>query len=149
MRYVWISILVLVVGLIIGADLLWNGLFGTSMTGSVSASGPEIGNWTLTPDICRSGDRRNFFGVQLFSKHDSKLALLYVEDPIRGVVVSANVPGTDYAYRFSRKDCTTLDGSLQRGPLINYVRAINGNIDIDCQTNSAKLKGHLTFKNCD
>lgn len=148
MRYVWVLVLVLAVVIFVGASLLWNALFGVSLSGSLSASGQEVGDWVLTPDICESGDRRSFFGVRMFTSHDSRLAFVYVEDPLQGRGVTVNIPGTDSGYRFGGQACKVLDGSLQRGAMINQVRAVSGTIDVDCQTDGASLRGHLTFENC-
>jgi hypothetical protein len=74
MRYVWVLVLVLAVVIFVGANLLWNALFGVSLSGSLSASGQEVGDWVLTPDICESGDRRSFFGARMYTSHDSRLA---------------------------------------------------------------------------
>ncbi|HEY2040655.1 MAG TPA: hypothetical protein VGG95_13370 [Edaphobacter sp.] len=148
MRYLAILFLLIVV-LMAGAFMLWNKLFGTSVSGSVSATGPAVGNWELTPDVCRSGDRRNFFGIQMFSKQNKELSFLYVEEPARGNMISVNVPGTDHGYRFFQEDCAVLNGSLHRGPTINQVRSISGTVDVDCHTDDASVKAHLTFKNCD
>jgi hypothetical protein len=147
MRYVW-ALLALTIIVLVGANLLWNTLFGVSLSGSLSAAGPGVGNWVLTPDICESGYRRSFFGVRMFTSHDRRLAFVYVDDPMQGRGVSVNIPGTDSRYRFGEQDCKILDGSLQRGAMINEVRAISGAIDVDCQTDRASLKGHLTFENC-
>jgi hypothetical protein len=70
MRYLWVLLVVLAVTIMVGGGMFWNKLFGMSMSGTVSATCSAVGNWELTPDMCRSGDRRNFFGVQLFSNRN-------------------------------------------------------------------------------
>ncbi len=135
--------------LFFGGQMLWRSLFGTTMSGSVQAAGPEIGNWTLTPDICQSGDRRRYFGVQMFSSKDKPLAFVYAEDPINGGRISVNIPGAHSSYRLDARDCPVLNASLQRGPMINRVQAIDGSIDVDCRVDDNTLKGHLSFGNCD
>lgn len=147
MRYV-VGLLLLVAAIATGANLLWNALFGVSLDGSLGAEGSAIGNWALTPDICQSGDRRNFFGVQMFTTKDTRLAFVYGEDPLRGRGVSVNIPETKFNYRFGERDCKVLDASLQRGAMINQVRSVSGAIDVDCQTDGAHLKGRVTFENC-
>jgi hypothetical protein len=148
MWYVWGLVLVLTVVIVVGANLLWNTLFGVALSGSLSASGQDIGNWVLTPDICESGDRRNFFGVRMFTSHDNQLAFVYVEDPLKGRGITVNIPGTDSGFHFGGQACKVLDGSLQRGAKINQVWSVSGTIDVDCQTDGATLKGHVTFENC-
>jgi hypothetical protein len=119
-----------------------------SLSGSIRAEGSEIGNWALAPDVCESGFRQAFYGVRMFTSHDDQLAFVYVDDPIRGRHVTVNIPRTDRGYGFDQGDCRVLNGSLQRGPLINQVRALSGSIDVDCEAGENRLRGHLSFENC-
>jgi hypothetical protein len=148
MRYVWVLVVILTVIIFVGANWLWDSLFGVTISGSLAAAGPGIGDWVLTPDICESGHRRSFFGVRMFTSHDSRLAFLYVEDPLQGHGVTVKIPGTQSGYRFGDEDCKILEGSLQNGSIINDVPSISGTINIDCQTDQASLKGNLAFTNC-
>ncbi len=140
-RYAWLFIIVLAVAIGVGGNLLWNALFGTSISGSIQAAGPEIGNWAMAPDICQSGDRRRYYGVQMFSSKDNRLAFVYSEDPIDGGRLSVNVPGKEYSYRFRERDCPVLKASLQRGALINRIQVSDGCIAIDCPRDVYSLKG--------
>ena len=146
--YFWAAVGLLGVVIFVGADLLWNNLFATSIDGSIRAAGPQVGSWAFTPDICESGFRRSFYGVRMFSGHNDQLAFVYVDDPTRGRSIEVKVPGKDYGYRFYEQDCQVLDASLQTGSLVNNVRAIGGTIDFDCQTQGGSLKGSLKFVNC-
>jgi hypothetical protein len=148
LQYVWIAIVLTGVLLFIGAHALWDSLFGTSVSGSMRAEGSDVGSWVFAPDICESGFRRSFYGVRMFSSHDSQLAFVYVDDPTRGHSVEVKVPDKDLGYRFFEQDCKVLDAALTSGAVINSVRAISGTIDIDCQTPGGSLTGHLKFENC-
>jgi hypothetical protein len=94
--YVWAAAGLIVVVIFIGADLLWNALFATSIDGSIRAAGSQVGSWVFTPDICESGFRRSFYGVRMFSSHDGQLAFVYVDDPTRGRSIEVKVPEKDY-----------------------------------------------------
>jgi|ERR1700722_15860593 hypothetical protein len=61
----------LLLGIFVGANLLWDSLFGTSISGSSVAEGSEIGSWVFAPNICESGFRRSFYGVRMFSSHEA------------------------------------------------------------------------------
>ena len=119
-----------------------------TISGSVHAEGREIGSWTLTPDICESGFARAFFGVRMFSSQDKQFAFVYSEDPARGLHISVNIPNTDQGYGLGPADCPVLQATLQRGPMINNVRAMSGTIDLDCAAKGNTLHGHLSFENC-
>jgi hypothetical protein len=146
--YIWAAIGLVSVVIFIGSNLLFNYLFGTSISGSVRAEGSQVGSWAFTPDICESGFRRSFYGVRMFSSQSDQLAFVYVDDPTRGGSIEVKVPEKDYGYRFYQQDCRVLDVSLQTGSMINNVRAISGTIDLDCQTQGGSLKGSFKFVNC-
>jgi hypothetical protein len=146
--YFWAAVGLIGAVIFIGGDLLWNDLFGTSVDGSIRAAGSQVGSWAFTPDICESGFRRSFYGVRMFSSHNDQMAFVYVDDPTRGRSIEVKVPEKDYGYRFYEQDCRVLDASLQTGSLVNYVRAISGTINLDCQTQGGSLKGSLKFVNC-
>ncbi|HET7885009.1 MAG TPA: hypothetical protein VFL62_02165 [Bradyrhizobium sp.] len=146
--YVWVALVVVTIGVFVGAGLLWDGLFGTSISGSIVAEGSEVGSWTFVPDVCESGFRRSFYGVRMFSSHDSHFAFVYVEDPTRGRSIEVKVPDKDEGYRFFERDCATLDASVQTGAIINNVRSTNGTINLDCKAQGGSLRGSLKFENC-
>lgn len=146
--YVLVALAVIGVGIFVGGTLLWDSLFGTEISGSIAAEGSEVGSWVFAPDICESGFRRSFYGVRMFSSHDSHLAFLYVEDPTRGRSIEVKVPDKDEGYRFFERDCGTLDASVQTGAMINNVRSVGGSINLDCKAEGGSLKGTLKFENC-
>jgi hypothetical protein len=119
-----------------------------TIDGTLNATGPTIGTWTLTPDICQSGFARAFYGVQMFMSRDKELGFVYSEDPSRGPHVTVSIPNTSQGYGFNSVDCPVMHASLWRGPMINYVRAIGGTIDLDCSAEGNNLNGHLAFENC-
>jgi hypothetical protein len=128
MRYVWVLVVIRTGIIFVGANRLWDSLFGVSLSGSLAAAGPAIGNWVLAPDICESGHRRSFFGVRMFTSEDRRLAFFYAEDPLQGHGVTVNIPGTQPSYRYGEQDCKVLEGSLRNGTMINDVRSISGTI---------------------
>jgi hypothetical protein len=147
-QYVWIAIIVIAIGIFIGANLLWDSLFGISISGSIVADGSEVGSWEFAPDICESGFRRSFYGVRMFSSHDTKLAFVYVEDPTRGRSIEVKVREKDEGYRFFERDCGTLDAAVQTGAVINDVRSVGGTIHFDCTAPGGSVRGTLKFGNC-
>ncbi|MGA7808551.1 hypothetical protein [Bradyrhizobium sp.] len=147
-RYLWVVLVVIGIGVFVCANMLWDSLFGTSINGSIIAEGSEVGSWVFAPDICESGFRRSFYGVRMFSSHDSHLAFVYVEDPTQGRSIEVKVPDKDEGYRFFEKDCGTFEASVQTGALINSVRSIGGTINLSCEAQGGRVRGSLRFENC-
>ena len=147
-EYVWIALIVIGIGIFIGANLLWDSWFGVSISGSIAAEGSKVGSWVFAPDICESGFRRSFYGVRMFSSHDDQLAFVYVEDPTRGRSIEVKVPAKDEGYRFFEQDCGTLEASLRSDAVINDVRSISGTINLDCKAQGGSVRGSLKFENC-
>jgi hypothetical protein len=110
--YIWVAVGLIGVAIFIGADLLWNELFATSIDGSIHTAGSQVGNWVFTPDICESGFRRSFYGVRMFSSRNGQMAFVYADDPTRGRSIEVGVPGKDYGYRFYEQDCRFRNASL-------------------------------------
>jgi hypothetical protein len=146
--YVWVALVVIGICIFVGANLLWDSLFGASISGSIVAEGSEVGSWVFAPNICESGFRRSFYGVRMFSSHDSHLAFVYVEDPTRGRSIEVKVPEKDEGYRFFERDCETLVASVQTGAVINDVRSIGGTINLSCRAQGGSVRGSLKFENC-
>ncbi len=106
--------------------------------------GEEI---ALRPDLCLSGDRGNFRGVDLVSP---SYVVRVAAEPLEGLGVA--VIETEGARRpiFRASSCATLRGDVQRtGWRVNDVWDVSGFIEADCRLPSGEeLRGRITFEHC-
>src|SRR5256885_1002806 len=111
---------------------------GPSLGGSLDASG-SLGTWTFVPHDCRSGDKREFNGVDLF---DGDRAVRLVVDPSKGPTVTL-ASDRDLARPddiFARPVCSQLDA---------HVNDDNGTVAGDFTITCPNLAGEIAFDNCD
>lgn len=119
-----------------------------SIQGEVLVRGSRVGELTLRPEACLSGDRGNFRGVDLVAP---PLVLRLAAEPIDGLAVA--VIDTESGERrgvFRRADCEVLRGDVQRtGWLINQVQDVSGFVEVDCRAPSGEeIEGSITFTHC-
>lgn len=118
-----------------------------TVKGQMTAQG-QIGNWTLTPDACVSGDHDGFHGVTLRTSAGGH-SVMVVHDPIDGDLVAVSQPATDHVVRLSRANCTKFDMNVsENGVVYNRVAELKGHIDLECSTPAATLSGDVTFDGC-
>jgi hypothetical protein len=63
-------------------------------TGELVGGGPLVGEFTLKPDKCRSGDPFGFYGVYLGQSGSGDARVKVFEDQIHGKKVVVQVPGS-------------------------------------------------------
>ena len=111
---------------------------GPSLGGSLEASG-ALGDWTFQPRDCRSGDKREFNGVDLF---DGDRTVRLVVDPSKGPTVTLANNG-DIARPddiFATPVCSQLDAHVSDDDA-----TVAGDFTITCPV----LTGTIAFDNCD
>jgi hypothetical protein len=115
--------------------------------GTLEASGTELGTWTFTPDSCRSGEWRGFFGASLSTSNDKRLGVAVISDPLRGYAIVVNIPDTDKAMSFEH--CSVMRGDVHRGGVVvNGIRSVGRSIEVSCKTEVASLSGRVDFDGC-
>lgn len=140
---------------VLGLGLLSSGCdaFGISneITGTVSSKGGELGDFTLSPSSCQSGEHYGFHGADFFKEGDKRSQLRFILDAVKGPVLNVTLPGTTKALVFTTSDCPSLAGDVQRqNSTVNNIRNVQGSVKFECQHTGGKglVKGELTFKNC-
>jgi hypothetical protein len=121
-------------------------------TGSIQSTGGELGKWNMSIDKCQSGDRTNFFGVDLYSHTNAKLGVRVLVDPSKGKLLNVKVPdGSDRAIQLEKKSCTKFDIDVKKtNTEVNSIRLYEGRIDFDCTYGDGKerVSGTVKFENC-
>jgi hypothetical protein len=118
----------------------------TSVNGSFHATGASP--WRLEPNMCESGLRRGYFGVDLYRRaeepDDTELVALEEGGQVR---LLARLPGRGLMVRLTRSDCDVLDVDIHTNPVkVNGVRGLSGHATIDCRARElGRLAGSATF----
>lgn len=130
-----------------------------AITGSINASGGELGKWSITPDSCFNDQNMGFYGVDFYLNQE--LRMRYVKDEAVGIVLKVIVPdgkkGTEahQALVFREADCSQLQGTLLKTNVMNWtpqgkLSNLKGTLSFDCTYNKGKehLQGKLEFSGC-
>ena len=144
--------------LLSGLALLGAGCFvGTAIqaekaapAGEVTLRSRTLGDRTLKPDACRSGERQLFLGAD-FSDGQGITTRLIV-DPTGDVSLRFFEADhlLDPGVLFRRQDCGRLELSLDRnGWRINDIYDLRVSLDLDCRNASGDTAaGHLAVDHC-
>lgn len=125
-----------------------------SMTGLRPAlEGEVVLRWAdgeetaLTPEVCLSGDRANFRGVDLLAP---PYVLRVVAEPLAGLGVVVIDTEGDRRPIFRSSSCAVLRGDVQRGGWrVNDVWDVSGYVEVDCRlTSGEELEGRISFAHC-
>jgi hypothetical protein len=123
----------------------------TKVNGSFSIGIPNSDPKTFTPNLCYSGDREYFFGVDLHSKTDPVQVRIF-QDPVKGTFlkVVSDESGHSSEMIFEQNACKVLAGELKETKWrVNKIRDISGELNVDCATGSdGAIKGQITFTHC-
>jgi hypothetical protein len=121
----------------------------TSVSGSFQTGGaPGAAHWRLVPNMCESGLRRGYFGVDLYHRatdpDDTELvAAIEGGEP----KILARLPGRGLMVRLLRADCRVLDIDVHPNMVkVNGVPGLSGHATIDCEAPElGHLEGSATF----
>jgi hypothetical protein len=108
--------------------------------------------WVMHVNACRSGERKQFFGVMFFDEKQpetgGRLALPEEGEPH----ISLNRPDADYAVEYRKSDCKVWDVDLQRSNSTYHgIWAVEGHARFDCSTSdetASHATGDLKFSSC-
>ena len=123
--------------------------------GSFTATGEPIGDRTIEPKTCKSGQHMGFHGVVLLTA-DEAAAIRVVEDPVKGTLVQVQKKETckgdscEYVV-FDREECTQFDVSIEStNTTVNDIRVLEGHLRLDCKfaETGGTAKADITFT-CD
>ncbi|MEZ4451646.1 MAG: hypothetical protein R3B09_19425 [Nannocystaceae bacterium] len=133
------------------------GLANAAPGGQLTATGPTLGEWTLTPDTCLSGQRRDFLGVTLLADAQPGIRVDIVDDPLAGLGVAVRVDGrcddrtACPPVTVKASGCTALDGEVVRdlSRLTNNLWHVGGWMTINCAVEGGgRLEGEVSFSAC-
>ena len=119
--------------------------------------GPE-GGFTFRPESCQSGQRQGFFGIVLLGDGPAAGAVLLVEDPDQGPIVTIKLPGScptagmqGCAEVVIRPDqCTVFERAVRNTETrINNLTLREGHLRMQCaMPDIGTLEAHLEFEGC-
>ncbi len=125
------------------------------MHGSVSASGRGLGSWNAYPDICRTGERAGFYGIDLYSSANSDFAVRVIQSPENelSVIVRRMTDAGDQGFQFRPKDCRVLHATFERSTgRYDGLFLIKGSFELDCTIHVADspehVQGLVDFRAC-
>ncbi len=125
------------------------------VTGQLQGSGSLLGDFTLAPDTCSSGQHDGFFGVWVGSTRSSEEVIKLYDDPRAGRVAIVQIPGSCKGPECKRvaldaKTCQRFTADIERtSTTINDVRVLDARLTLDCQLDSGdQISGSLTIEGC-
>jgi hypothetical protein len=129
---------------ILGVALYWSAT-RTTLSGTVVATGPTLGNWTMNVDRCEA----NSIQVpQQFTLEDSEhpgLRMTVKTDPQDppSIQVVSSVDGQTHAVDFDRCGEDRVEASV---PATSKV--LNGTLVLLCTVGKSRLTAQVNFENC-
>ena len=161
-RKKWSRLLIIIV-----AVLLQGAIFGfffmgkgcSKAEGNLVSKGEPVGTFTFEPDVCRSGQRMQFYGAVILGKDKHAGAVVVMEDPIKGKIVKIEVPGSCQPPDYEKckevivdpASCGVYDMAVKRTmTTVNDIRLIDGHLRLNCEfKEGGSLQANLKFENCD
>jgi hypothetical protein len=136
-------------GLVIAAALL--GGCGNTLQGSLTAEWPAEGKqWTMTPDICESGERAGYFGVDMWVQGASDGHIRAILDPVDGPVVKLDLPDVDGTMTLTPGgNCKLLELHVERqNSRTNKIAHVRGHLRLECSEPALTLQADIAFADC-
>jgi hypothetical protein len=119
--------------------------------GTLTLVSGTLGNLTLTPAVCVSGERQLFLGTD-FLDNNQGLTTRLIVDPTGGtsIRVFRSSSPLDRGLLLQRHDCDQLQLSLERtGWRINDVYDLRVSLEVDCRLPTGdSLRGQLAADHC-
>ncbi|MEA2603074.1 MAG: hypothetical protein QOF89_4066 [Acidobacteriota bacterium] len=141
--------------LVSGLALLGSGctLYRSEMgepAGSVTLHSPTLGNVTLNPTLCESGERELFYGADFFGNQGITLRLIVEPTGAQSLRFFDAAHPLNPGTLFRRQDCSRFELSLEHtNLLINEVRDLPVSLTFECRTASGETAtGHLVAAHC-
>jgi hypothetical protein len=123
---------------------VFSNVFKTELEGTLRFSGARLGDVSLTPTSCRSGQLSGFFGVELSAEGSPSLKVRLIKDPVQGDLVAIERSGQAPMVVRST-DCESMRLEVVRTSTnINEVWNVEGRASIVC----TELRGELRFNGC-
>jgi hypothetical protein len=119
--------------------------------GTVQLTSASLGDHTLAPTACASGEHQFFFGAD-FLDRSLDITTRLIIDPAGAATLrlfAASQP-LDQGLLFHRKDCSRFQLSIERtGWQINDIYDLRVSLEFDCRTASGdSVQGTLAVAHC-
>jgi hypothetical protein len=141
--------------LVSGLALLCSGsaVYRTEMgepTGSVTLQSPTLGNVTLNPALCESGERELFYGADFVGSQGITLRLIVEPTGVPSLRFFEAAHPLNPGTLFRRQDCSRFELSLEHtNVLIDEIRDLPVSLSFECRTASGETAtGHLVARHC-
>jgi hypothetical protein len=116
------------------------------ISGNLFARGGDLGDWALDPIVCLSGEPAGWKGVELIGEGTSVRLVIH---PREEALVTVRSPRTQQWHVFPPATCTWFGATYERtNAYIEDVRLVNGEIDVDCESDVGRLFGRVSFQGC-
>ena len=118
--------------------------------GSVELRSPSLGDRTLKPTACRSGEHQLFLGADFLDAQGLTTRLFVEPNGAASLRFFAAAHPLDPGILFHRQDCGRFALSLDRtGWRINDIYDLHLSLDFDCHAASGEsATGHLVADHC-
>jgi hypothetical protein len=118
--------------------------------GSVELRSPSLGDRTLTPTACRSGEHQLFLGADFLDAQGLTTRLIVEPTGLASLRFFAAAHPLDPGILFHRQDCGRFELSLDRtGWRINDIYDLHLSLDFECRAASGEAAtGHLVADHC-
>lgn len=120
------------------------------IAGTITASG-DLGNWTMHPNVCHSGEPREYFGVEFFDETQPRLGGQIVLPPDGEPSVSLNSPAKGGSDTIHRGGCQLWDVDLNRtNTRYNAIWGLTGHAKFNCEFHDpeSRIAADLNINNC-
>lgn len=120
----------------------------TGVSGQLVLHGATLGERTIDPRICQSGQRRYFLGVDAMDEAQG-VTVRVVSDPIQDTLVRV-LMAPERGVVFRPAICSVLHASVvPTGWRVNGVDDFSGELTLDCHTDKGDgVSGHIQFTHC-
>jgi hypothetical protein len=138
------------------------GLSCTKIEGSITSTGEALGNWTLIPDKCMTGDRSRKVGATLYTDKNPNLFVELFKDPYNRVLIAVAIPsrcdkktGACKAVILNQGQCSeySADVKLTNVMTPDDFRGADGHVSLNCNVHvgvkKSRITAHVKFLNCD
>jgi hypothetical protein len=133
------------------------GVSVSHVEGQLVATGQPLTAFTFKPTKCASGYREGYHGVVLGSEQAPDQGIKLVRDPVKGMLVTVQVPGTCNptgqckAVVFDAEECAKYDVVVSTtNTTVNKVRMVEGHLALDCKfkETGGTVQASLKFSRC-
>lgn len=128
----------------------------SSSEGSFQSTGAPLGDFTLVPKHCKSGEHEGFYGVFVLPEAENQGGLKIVQDPVQNRwVIHVELPGscvggTCKVVTLDATRCSKYDVSVERtNTTVNDIRLLDGKLELACAFEGGSVNANIRFESCD